>query len=64
MDTTLLLPTRSGIDVLVRPATEADEATLLDFFDRASDEDRRFRFFSTGAHVTHRPLEPLIHADP
>lgn len=45
MDTTLLLPTRSGIDVLVRPATEADEAALVDFFDRVSDEDRRFRFF-------------------
>ena len=54
MDTTLLLPTRSGIDVLVRPATEADEAALVDFFDRVSDEDRRFRFFSAGAHVNHR----------
>ena len=63
MDTTLLLPTRSGIDVLVRPATEADEAALVDFFDRVSDEDRRFRFFSAGAHVNHRQLEPLIHAD-
>ena len=63
MDTTLLLPTRSGIDVLVRPATEADEAALVDFFDAVSDEDRRFRFFSAGAHVNHRQLEPLIHAD-
>ena len=29
MDTTLLLPTRSGIDVLVRPATEADYERLF-----------------------------------
>lgn len=63
MDTTLALLTRSGIDLAVRPARETDEAALAAFFDRVSDEDRRFRFFSAGAHVCHRQLEPLIHAD-
>ncbi|MDZ3832203.1 MAG: GNAT family N-acetyltransferase [Sphingopyxis sp.] len=63
METTLLLPTRSGIDLLVRPASEQDAAALTDFFDRVSDQDRRFRFFSAGAHINPRQLEPLIHAD-
>ena len=61
--TALLHPTRSGIDLRIRPAAESDEAALTAFFDKVSDDDRRFRFFSAGAHVCHRQLEPLIHAD-
>jgi acetyltransferase len=63
MTTTLTLATRSGIDIDVRPAHESDKTALIDFFDRVSDEDRRFRFFSAADHVNDRQLEPLIHAD-
>lgn len=57
------LPTRSGIELDVRPATEADEAILAEFFDRVSDEDRRFRFFAAAEHVSHEQLAPMVHAD-
>lgn len=57
------LATRSGIALDVRPATEADEAALTALFDQVSDEDRRFRFFTAGEHVSHEQLEPLTHAD-
>ena len=57
------LKTRSGLVIDVRAATEADEAALTSLFDRVSDEDRRFRFFTASAHVSHQQLEPLIHAD-
>ncbi|PEQ13973.1 GNAT family N-acetyltransferase [Novosphingobium sp. PC22D] len=57
------LETRSGIELDVRPAREEDEAALAAFFDRVSDEDRRFRFFAAGEHVSHDQLAPLVHAD-
>ncbi|MBS0254535.1 MAG: GNAT family N-acetyltransferase [Proteobacteria bacterium] len=57
------LATRSGLQLGVRPAGEADEAALTAFFDAVSDEDRRFRFFSAAEHVSHAQLDPLIHAD-
>jgi len=57
------LKTRSGLAIDVRAATEADEAALTALFDRVSDEDRRFRFFTAANHVSHNQLEPLIHAD-
>ena len=60
---TLTLATRSGIELEVRPATEADEADLAAFFDRVSDEDRRFRFLAAADHVSHEQLEPLVHTD-
>lgn len=60
---TMLLPTRSGIDLTVRPATEADEPALAAFFDKVSDDDRRFRFLTAAEHVSHEQLDPLIHAD-
>ena len=59
----LTLATRSGIDIEVRAATEADEPALAAFFDRVTDEDRRFRFFAAADHVGHEQLEPLVHAD-
>ena len=59
----LSLSTRSGLQLQVRAAEEADEPVLADFFDKVSDEDRRFRFFSAARHVSHEQLEPLIHAD-
>ena len=57
------LTTRSGVTLDVRATTEADEAALAAFFDMVSDEDRRFRFFTAGAHVSHEQLDPFIHAD-
>ncbi|MCW3837662.1 GNAT family N-acetyltransferase [Sphingomonas canadensis] len=63
MSTDERLHTRSGLAVAVRPATEEDEAALAAFFDQVSGDDRRFRFFSAAAHVSHDQLEPLIHAD-
>lgn len=60
---TLTLSTRSGIEVEVRPATAADEADLVAFFDGVTDEDRRFRFLSAAEHVSHEQLEPLVHTD-
>ena len=55
--------TRSGLTLAVRQATPEDEAQLSAFFDRVSDEDRRFRFLSAAEHVSHEQLDPLIHAD-
>lgn len=62
-DTLIQLATRSGTAITVRPATEQDEPALAAFFDAVSDEDRRFRFFVAGEHVSHEQLDPLIHAD-
>ena len=63
MNTNAELATRSGTVLSVRAASEADEPALSAFFDAVSDEDRRFRFFSAGEHVSHEQLDPLIHAD-
>lgn len=57
------LNTRSGVVVTVRPATAQDEAALAAFFDKVSDEDRRFRFFAASDHVGAQQLDPLVHAD-
>lgn len=57
------LTTRTGMVLTVRPAGAADEPALAAFFDRVSDEDRRFRFFTSAAHVSHDQLDPLLHAD-
>ena len=63
MTQTAQLATRSGIVLAIRPVTEADEPALTAFFDKVSDEDRRFRFLVAGEHVSHEQLEPLITAD-
>lgn len=62
-DVTATIPTRSGLNLDVRPATEADEAALEAFFDQVNDDDRRFRFLAANKHVGHDQLMPLVHAD-
>lgn len=57
------LTTRDGVVLDVRPVTEGDEAALTTFFDSVSEQDRRFRFFAAGEHVSHDQLDPLLHAD-
>ncbi|MBH0113181.1 GNAT family N-acetyltransferase [Novosphingobium sp. YJ-S2-02] len=61
--TATTLPTRSGIEIDVRPATEDDIGLLTAFFDRVSAEDRRFRFLAAAAHVSADQLAPLVKAD-
>ncbi|MCJ2181391.1 GNAT family N-acetyltransferase [Novosphingobium sp. 1949] len=63
LSTTVTLPTRSGIELDVRPASEADEALLAAFFDRVSEEDRRFRFLAAAEHVSQAQLAPMVQAD-
>ncbi|HUD29350.1 MAG TPA: GNAT family N-acetyltransferase [Novosphingobium sp.] len=60
---TVTLPTRSGLDIDVRPATEADMPALIDFFDRVTDEDRRFRFLAAADHVGPAQVEALVRTD-
>lgn len=60
---TVLLTTRTGIDLDVRTVRPSDEADLKAFFDRVADEDRRFRFLSAARHVSHEQLDPLVHTD-
>lgn len=57
------LSTRSGLALDVRPATKADEPALAAFFDRVSDEDRRFRFFAGGEHASHEQLSSMVNCD-
>ncbi|MFM5922699.1 MAG: N-acetyltransferase family protein [Novosphingobium sp.] len=55
--------TRSGKTIAVRPVTPADEPLLADFFDRVSNEDRRFRFLSAHNHLSHEQLVPMVEVD-
>ncbi len=57
------LNTRSGAVLAIRPVTPADEPLLEEFFDRVSDEDRRFRFLSPRKHVGHEMLAPMVEID-
>lgn len=57
------IPTRSGQTISVRPVTPEDEGLLAEFFDRVSDEDRRFRFLTAHKHLTHEQLAPMVEVD-
>ena len=57
------IPTRSGKVISVRPVTPEDEPLLAEFFDRVSDEDRRFRFLTAHKHLTHEQLAPMVEVD-
>lgn len=55
--------TRGGRTVTVRAVSPADEPLLEEFFDRVSDDDRRFRFLSAHKHVGHNQLAPMVDVD-
>lgn len=55
--------TRSGLALQVRAATDYDEREVKAFFERVSDDDRRFRFQRSVAHLDHDQLVPIVHVD-
>lgn len=55
--------TRTGAVLAVRPVSAEDEPLLEEFFDRVSDEDRRFRFLSAHKHLGHQVLAPMVEVD-
>lgn len=57
------LVTRSGLMLNVRPASDADEASLIDFFRQASPEDLRFRFLSAIRSVGQSLAHQLANVD-
>lgn len=58
-----IIKTRGGVSLTIRPARPEDEAQIKAFFDKVSDEDRRFRFMAASAHISPDQLDTLIHAD-
>lgn len=59
----ITLPTRSGIVLDVRPATQNDAEALAEFFERVTDDDRRFRFFAAADRVSPQQIAPIVKAD-
>jgi acetyltransferase len=57
------LTTRSGIELNVRPASQADETGLIDFLGQASPDDLRFRFLSAVGRPGHSLVQPLVNVD-
>ncbi|MBD3729164.1 MAG: GNAT family N-acetyltransferase [Sphingomonadales bacterium] len=57
------ITTRANVELAVRPVEQADEALLEAFFDKVSDEDRRFRFLTAQQHVGHDQLMPMVSVD-
>lgn len=55
--------TRDGTVLDVRAAFVEDEAQLEAFFEKVSDDDRRFRFLAASRHVGREQLGPLTHCD-
>lgn len=58
-----LVKTRDGLELDVRAVTVQDETLLEAFFEKVSDEDRRFRFLNAQAHVGHHQLQPIVEVD-
>ena len=59
-----LVKTRAGLALDVRAVTVQDEPLLEQFFEKVSDEDRRFRFLNAAAHVGHQQLQPIVEVAP
>jgi GNAT superfamily N-acetyltransferase len=62
-DQPVLLTTRTGFRVLVRPAGEADEAALAGLFAHVTAEDLRFRFLSSVRQVPQDQLVAMTKID-
>ncbi|WP_260921878.1 GNAT family N-acetyltransferase [Novosphingobium sp. 9] len=58
-----VLTTRAGLALDIRSARASDIIMLVDFFDRVSEDDRRFRFLSGVRHIGPVQLQPIIHTD-
>ncbi len=58
-----LVKTRAGLALDVRAVTVQDEPLFEQFFEKVSDEDRRFRFLNAAAHVGHQQLQPIVEVD-
>lgn len=54
---------RSGFTFLVRPASDADEQLLAEFFTHVTAEDLRFRHLSTIRQVSPDQLRAMTHVD-
>jgi GNAT superfamily N-acetyltransferase len=57
------LTTVGGLNLKVRPASETDEAALLDLFGKASLEDLRFRFLTSTRAVPRCVAHDLSNVD-
>ena len=57
------LPTRSGLELLVRPAAREDEATVRAFFAELGPDDLRFRFLSPMPRVNDSLYDLLLGVD-
>lgn len=55
--------TRDSVHLAVRPAERSDALMIHHFFQKVSDEDRRFRFLSAQAHVSPVQILPLVEID-
>lgn len=57
------LVTRSGLELIVRPAAAADEPALTALFESVTLEDLRFRFLSAVQHVGHYQVAAMLSVD-
>jgi acetyltransferase len=57
------LKTKSGLELNIRSASQADEDDLIAFLGQASPDDLRFRFLSAVGKPGHSLAEPLVNVD-
>ncbi len=60
---TKLIHTRAGLALIVRPASDADEQLLAEFFTHVTADDLRFRYLSTIRQVSRDQLKAMTHVD-
>ena len=57
------LKTRTDFEFQVRPANDADDKALTEFFEHVSKDDLRFRFLSAIQHVSPKQISEMTHVD-
>lgn len=62
-ETAVELETRTGFRLYLRPANDADDAALAEFFEHVSKEDLRFRFLSAVQKVSDEQIATMTHVD-